>query len=166
MEFNEVYSNYKDFVYGVVNKILRYNNEEIKDLCQEIWILIFRKLHQFDESKGIIEGWLYRIASNHVFRYFKKQDSQIKTYLVEDFTFNISCSPDVFRTEKEFLEYQKIEVVKNAVSKLQKGQKEIFNLYYFEGLKHDEIAEIKELSPNTSKTQLIRARARIQELIK
>lgn len=165
MEFNEVYINYKDFVYGVVRKILKREKEEIKDLCQDIWILIFRKLHQFDESKGIIEGWLYRIASNHVFKYFKKQDLQVETYLVEDFIFNISCSPEVFKTEKEFIEYQKIEFVKNAVSKLRKGQKEIFNLYYFEGLKHEEIAEIKGLSPSTSKSQLMRAKARIKELI-
>ena len=165
MEFNEVYINYKDFVYGVVRKILKREKEEIKDLCQEIWILIFRKLHQFDESKGIIEGWLYRIASNHVFKYFKKQDLQVETCLVEDFIFNISCSPEVFKTEKEIIEYQKIEVVKNAVSKLRKGQKEIFNLYYFEGLKHEEIAEIKGLSPSTSKSQLMRAKERIKELI-
>ncbi len=165
MEFNEVYSNYKDFVYSVVRKILKREKEEIKDLCQEIWILIFRKLHQFDESKGIIEGWLYRIASNHVFKYFKKQDLQVKTCLVEDFIFNISCSPEVFKTEKEKIEEQKIEVVKIASSKLGKGQKEIFNLYYFEGLKHEEIAEIKGLSPSTSKSQLMRAKERIKELI-
>ena len=59
MEFNEVYSNYKDFVYGVVRKILKREKEEIKDLCQEIWILIFRKLHQFA----------------HVFRFIRSQNT-------------------------------------------------------------------------------------------
>ena len=170
MEFNEVYSNYKDFVYNVVCKILRYDTEEIEDICQDVWIRIFRKLHQFDESKGIIEGWLYRITSNQVYVFFKKNKDCKEVNRLESNYFhflssNIVNYSEAFKKEKEIIEYEKIEVVKNAVSKLRKGQKEIFNLYYFEGLKHDEIAEIKGFSPNTSKTQLMRAKLKIKELI-
>ena len=62
LEFNEVYKDYKEYVYNVVNNKLRYNSEEIQDICQDVWIRIFRKLHQFDESKGVLQGWIYRIT--------------------------------------------------------------------------------------------------------
>ncbi len=171
MEFNEVYSNYKDFVYNVVCKILRYDTEEIEDICQDVWIRIFRKLDQFDESKGVIEGWLYRITSNQVFKYFKKNKDCKEVNRLESDFFDLLSSDrinysEAFKGEKERLEKQKIELIKKESSKLGKGQKEIFNLYYFEGLKHEEIAEIKGLSCNTSKSQLMRAKARIKELIK
>ena len=163
--FEEVYQEHKEFIYNIVRKILKREKEDIKDLCQDIWILIFKKLHQFDESKGAIEGWLYRIASNHVFKYFKKQNTELDLFLVGEFTHNISCFPDVFKAEKEKEEKEKIELIKNKSSQLKKGQKEVFELYYFRGLKHDEIAEMKGLSANTSKSQLMRAKARIKKMI-
>jgi RNA polymerase sigma-70 factor (ECF subfamily) len=163
--FEEVYKSHKEFVYNIVRKILKREKDDIKDLCQEIWILIFKKLDQFDKSKGAIEGWLYRIASNHVFKYFKKEQLSKNIISINNFDYNFYCSPEAFKNEKEKEQKEKIELIKKKSSELKKGQKEIFRLYYFQGLKHDEIAEIKGLSPNTSKSQLMRAKAKIKQLI-
>ena len=166
MEFNEVYNTHKELVYNIVRKILKRELEVINDLCQDIWILIFRKLDQYDEKKGIIEGWIYRIASNHVFKYFKKQELEKNTISINNFDYNFSYSPDAFKDEKEKEQKQKIELIKRKSSKLKRSSKEIFNLYYFDGMIHEEIAEIKGLSWNTSKSQLMRAKLKIKELIK
>jgi len=166
MEFNEVYNTHKELVYNIVRKILKRELEIINDLCQDIWILIFKKLHQYDENKGIIEGWIYRIASNQVFKYFKKQELEKNTISINNFDYNFPCSPEVFKDEKEKEQRQKIELIKRKSSKLKRSSKDVFQLYYFEGMIHEEIAEIKGLSWNTSKSQLMRAKARIKELIK
>ena len=166
MEFNEVYNEHKGLVYNIVRKILKRELEIINDLCQDIWILIFKKLDQYDEKKGVIEGWIYRIASNHVFKYFKKQELEKKTISINNFDYNFSHSSDAFKDEKEKEQKQKIELIKRKSSKLKRSSKEIFNLYYFDGMIHEEIAEIKGLSWNTSKSQLMRAKLKIKELIK
>lgn len=46
------------------------------------------------------------------------------------------------------------------------GYRTIFNLYVLEGFKHREIAEILDISINTSKSQLILAKKRLLELYK
>ena len=166
MEFNEVYNTHKELVYNIVRKILKRELEIINDLCQDIWILIFKKLDQYDENKGVIEGWIYIIASNQVFKYFKKQELEKNTISINNFDYNFSCSPEVFKDEKEMIKKQKIELIKRKSSKLKRSSKDVFQLYYFEGMIHEEIAEFKGLSVSTSKSQLMRAKARIKELIK
>ena len=48
------------------------------------------------------------------------------------------------------------------VEELPAGYKTIFNLYAIEGYSHKEIAEMLDISINTSKSQLSRARALLQ----
>ena len=45
------------------------------------------------------------------------------------------------------------------------GYRTVFNLYVLDGLKHREIAEALGISINTSKSQLILAKKRMQELL-
>ena len=56
-----------------------------------------------------------------------------------------------------------IEIVNE---KLKPSQKRIFNLYYFEGLIHQEIADLLSINVGTSKSQLFRAKERIEEVYK
>jgi RNA polymerase sigma-70 factor (ECF subfamily) len=49
------------------------------------------------------------------------------------------------------------------IQELPTGYKTVFNLYAVEGYKHKEIAKILEISENTSKSQLIRARLMLQK---
>jgi RNA polymerase sigma-70 factor (ECF subfamily) len=169
MEFNEVYKDYKEYVYNVVNKKLRYNSEEIEDICQDVWIRIYRKLHQFDESKGVLQGWIYRITSNQVYFFFnKKKDCKEVNCLNTDY-FDLLSSDvinysEAFKGEKELIQKQKIELIKRKSSELATSAKEIFRLYHFEGLKHEEIAEVKGISISTSKSQLSYARKKMSKL--
>ena len=82
--------------------------------------MIFKKLDQYDENKGVIEGWIYRIASNQVFKYFKKQELEKNTIAINNFDYNFPCSPEVFKNEKEMIKKQKIELIKRKSSKLKK----------------------------------------------
>jgi RNA polymerase sigma-70 factor (ECF subfamily) len=54
----------------------------------------------------------------------------------------------------------------NLLDKLPDGYRTVFNLYVIEGYKHREIAEELGISINTSKSQLILAKRRMQELLK
>ena len=51
------------------------------------------------------------------------------------------------------------------LEKLPTGYRTIFNMYVVEGYKHREIAEILNISINTSKSQLILAKKRLRALL-
>ena len=52
-----------------------------------------------------------------------------------------------------------------ALQQLPAGYKQIFNLYVFEKYKHREIAEMLNISVNTSKSQLSKARTYLQKIL-
>jgi RNA polymerase sigma-70 factor (ECF subfamily) len=56
--------------------------------------------------------------------------------------------------------------LQNLIDQLPEGYKMVFVLYAIEGYKHDEIAEMLNISEGTSKSQLSRARRLLQEQLK
>ena len=56
-------------------------------------------------------------------------------------------------------------MVIKALQQLPDGYRTVFNLYSVEGYSHKEIAEILEISENTSKSQLSKARKYLRLLL-
>jgi RNA polymerase sigma-70 factor (ECF subfamily) len=63
-EFEAIYNEYKDLVY---NLALHYVQQAAdgQDLTQDIFIKIFRKLHQYDPATASLKTWICRITINH-----------------------------------------------------------------------------------------------------
>ena len=59
-------------------------------------------------------------------------------------------------SEKELLE---------AIQRLPAGFRTVFNLYAIEGYNHNEIAEMLQIQPGTSKSQYARARVSLQKML-
>ncbi len=55
-----------------------------------------------------------------------------------------------------------LQEIENLISSLPTGYRTIFNLYAIEGYSHAEIAQLLDISVGTSKSQLSRARALLQ----
>jgi RNA polymerase sigma-70 factor (ECF subfamily) len=58
-----------------------------------------------------------------------------------------------------------VDKVKKAMEKLPKGSRMIFSLYLLEGYDHQEISQILEISESNSKTQYMRAKLRLKEIL-
>ena len=57
------------------------------------------------------------------------------------------------------------EELLTLISKLPDGYKMVFNLYVIEGFSHKEIAEMLNIGESTSRSQLVKARKILKELI-
>lgn len=57
------------------------------------------------------------------------------------------------------------EYLEKAIAALPDGYRSIFTLYEIEGFKHREIANLLEISENTSKTQLFKAKKMLREML-
>jgi RNA polymerase sigma-70 factor (ECF subfamily) len=55
--------------------------------------------------------------------------------------------------------------VNRAVDRLPEGYRIVFSLYLLEGYDHKEIAEILGISESTSKSQFLRAKKKIKEIL-
>ncbi|MFN5889071.1 MAG: RNA polymerase sigma factor [Bacteroidota bacterium] len=134
-------------VYAVC---LRYmnNEDDAKDMLQECLIKVFQKGGEF-RFEGSLEGWIRRISVNTCLDHIKKRR----------LTFTDDIANLEIPVEKEWgynsLEYN--DLLK-LLYQLPVGYRLVFNLYAMEGFTHAEIADMLQISENTSKSQLFKAR--------
>ena len=108
---------------------------------------------------GSFEGWLRKLtittALNHI--------SAKKLLLIEDIGEYKSKNENP--TYENVIDKMSADEILEKIQKLPPGYRIVFNLYAIEGYKHKEIAELLNISENTSKTQYSKARKALIELI-
>ncbi len=132
---------------------LRYAHckPDADDMLQEGLISIFRDLKQFDVRKGSFGAWSNRVLVNAILQYLRKWK---KLKLNDDFQ---EMSQILIEDEDVFSTMSAKELTL-LIQQLPTGYRIVFNLYVIEGYKHREIAELLNISENTSKTQLLKAK--------
>ena len=155
------YQLYKLYSKAMFNICVRMLNsiEEAEDLLQESFTDAFMKLNSF-RYESSFGAWLKRIVINKCINAInkKKVDLVFPDQPVE---------PD---TRDEEVDYIGIDMdvkrIHHAVGKLPDGYRVIFSLYALEGYDHGEISQIMNISESTSKSQYLRAKQKIKELLK
>jgi RNA polymerase sigma factor (sigma-70 family) len=130
------------------------NKMEAEDVMIDGFMKIFDKINQFN-FQGSFEGWMRKLMVNEALMYVRS--SKIIEVDLEFVTEDVDY--EAVKTNLEAEELMKI------IEALPTGYRTIFNLYAIEGYNHGEIAEILSISEGTSKSQLSRARAILQEQV-
>ncbi|RYY99143.1 MAG: sigma-70 family RNA polymerase sigma factor [Chitinophagaceae bacterium] len=151
----ELYERFSGKMYGVC---LRYASasEEAEDILQEGFVKVFNKIGSF-RREGSFEGWIRRIIVNTAIEHFRR-----KTYL-----------QPITEKEEQTVEGSYLSVLDSLAEKdiiglvqqLSPGYRTVFNMYVVEGYTHKQISELLGISEGTSKSQLSRAKAILQELV-
>ena len=102
-------------------------------------------------------AWLKRIVINRSLDYLKK-----KRVKLEEISEKTAQIPDYQMELKEV----NMEAVKNAIQQLPDGYRVVLSLYLIEGYDHEEISEILGISNSNSRTQYLRAKNKLRELLK
>jgi RNA polymerase sigma-70 factor (ECF subfamily) len=154
----QLYKLYSKAMFNICFRMLN-NKEEAEDLLQESFTDAFMKLNSF-RYESSFGAWLKRIVINKCINAINKK----KIDLV--FPDN-PIEPDAGDEE---VDYSGIDMdvrrIHHAVEKLPDGYRVIFSLYALEGYDHGEISQIMNISESTSKSQYLRAKQKIKELLK
>lgn len=135
------------------------HRENAEDILQESFAEAFKNLSKFryESTFGV---WLKRIVINRCINYLKKK--RVKLIFRDDLIDYEDKDEEIDYSEIHF----QVERIKEAIQKLPEGYRIILSLYLFEGYDHTEISEILDISESTSKTQYLRAKLRIRDLLK
>jgi len=156
----QIYKLYSKAMYNVCYRIVN-SHEEAEDMLQESFCDAFQKLPSF-RFESTFGAWIKRITVNNCINAIKKRKADITfTDTYENFKEEHSNSDKTNEDEVKL----SVEKVRNAMHKLSEGSRIIFSLYMLEGYDHTEIAEILKVSESTSKSQLMRAKKKIKEII-
>lgn len=160
--FNALYNKYAVKMLGVC---YRYTKSKVdaEDVLQDGFIKVFHKINSF-ENRGSFEGWLRRIMVNTAINHYKAK----KKYQTQEIDLNSKNLLEVDDGEEEKIEMDTIIPQADLMKMLQdlpEGYRFVFNMYVIEGLKHHEIADELNISVNTSKSQLFKARRWLRQKI-
>lgn len=159
MSYKELYQRYSRAMFNTCLRILN-NTAEAEDVLQESFMEAFRNLQSF-QFRTSFGGWIKQICVNRSINQLRKR--KIDWVDVEQVSGYDRAEEQPFDEEEIAF---KVESVKKAIMKLPDGYRTVLNLYLLEGYDHEEIAEILNVAESTTRTQYIRAKQKLLQLLK
>lgn len=152
----QFYELFKKLVFGVV---MRYAKDvpEAEDIMQDAFVKLYRDLYQYQPTSAL-GAWVRRVAVNTALMHVRKKRMLFSDVELHNLTEYRQSNDDVFST------IGAREIMK-MVQQLPDGYRIVFNLYVVEGYSHKEIAEQLNISVNTSKSQLSRAKKMLRSVL-
>jgi len=147
---------YRKFSAMMLSVCMRYaqNRDEAEDILQEAFIKIFHNIATF-RGEGSFEGWMKRIMINHALNHYRKNKKMPFHKDIDEIN-----EQEILNKEDISGHHEPVsaEILLSLIKLLPQGYRMVFNLYVFEEYTHKEIAKELNISENTSKTQLLKAR--------
>lgn len=152
----DLYKLYAKSMYNIALRILNYE-EEAEDVLQEAFLDAFTRIADF-RQESTFGLWLKQIVINKSINYLRKRKMDFVS--VEEVMELAEESNET--DDAEF----NIEHIKKAIALLPDGYRVVLSLYLLEGYDHEEIAHILKISENTSRTQYMRAKNKLKDILK
>ena len=153
--FSYLYDNYSGALYGIIHQIIP-DTEMASDTLQDVFVNIWRKIDQYDASKGRLFTWMLNIARNASIdkvRSRSYQDGRKNQPLTENVDIS-TTSPNVADTG-----------LRKVLTKLKEEHRQLIDLSYFQGFTHEEISKMLSIPLGTVKTRIRSALMQLRTMI-
>lgn len=150
-----LYKLYEKAMYSAALRILNHEGEA-EDVLQEAFLEAFTRIGDFrgDTTFGL---WLKQIIIHKSINSLRKRKAEIVSLD------GVDVAEEVLSDERA-MEW-KVEGIKAAMKELPDGYRVVLTLYLFEGYDHEEISHILKISEATSRTQLMRAKLKLKNML-
>lgn len=159
--YTQLMNYYNDSLYFMMLKMTN-STTDADDLTIEAFGKAFKNLHQYTPEYAF-STWLFKIASNNCIDFIRKKKNI--TISLNDVQYNDEGGELTMEIksldrdpEEEFIRDQKLEILRDVVSKLKPHYRTLVEMRYFDEFSYEEIATELELPLGTVKAKLFRAR--------
>lgn len=152
-----LYDTYADVMLGVCCRYIR-SRADAEDVLQEAFVRVFTRLGQY-RGTGELGGWIRRIVVHTALNFLKRPSRHHE---------QLSFADEGTEPLSDFDPVPNLEAKELAemIRSLPAGFRAVFNLYAIEGYSHAEIAQLMNIRETTSRSQYLRARAALAEMIR
>lgn len=157
----ELYNLYSRAMFNICVRMMN-SVEEAEDMLQEAFSDAFIKLDSF-RYESAFGAWLKRIVINRCINEIQRRKASLEFF--DDMQPFEDTGEDAWTHEREYQNQLTVKNVKQAMEQLPKGSRMIFSLYLLEGYDHVEISEILGISESNSKSQYMRARLKVKDIL-
>ena len=148
----KLYDTHAPKMLGVCRRYLNDVMQAEEAMCNG-FLKVFKNLDRF-RDEGSFEGWVRRIMVNESISYLRKEQKITFT------DYEQQADDTNYNPVDSELDAEEIQLL---IDQLPEGYRAVFVMYAVEGYKHQEIAKMLDISENTSKSQLFKARKLLQQ---
>ena len=155
----ELYKLYSKAMLNVAFRIVG-NIAEAEDVLQEAFLDAFNRVKDF-RQETTFGLWLKQIVVHRSINLLRKRKMDFVDLEGEQLD-NIADE----EVEDDEDTIYRVALVKEAMKELPEGYRVVLSLYLLEGYDHEEIGQVLNISENTSRTQFLRAKRKLTEILK
>ena len=133
------------------------NEAVADDLLHDAFLLIFSKIGELKDT-SCTEAWMKTVTRRVALLYLRKQHQQVP----------LSASPELtaFAVENNAEPSLVLQDILAAVDDLPEGYRRLFRMSVFEGMSHQEIANLLHIEPHSSSSQLFHAKVLLRRWLR
>lgn len=163
-DFSQIYREYHPKILNYTTRLTSHS--EAEDITQEIFVKISRSLKDF-KGKSKLSTWVYRIATNAALDYLrtvpmKRIANDLSDQEVDRNVWTSYKKPPI---DQQLIRKEMSQCVLEHIDKLSSEYKTVILLRELEGFSNKEIAEILQISLETVKIRIHRARAQLKKIL-
>jgi len=161
--FEYLYRSHSGHVYSVCLRMLR-NPVDAEDMTQQVFLQLFRKIGTF-RGDSEFSTWLHRVTVNAVLMHLRrKKATEMIVQSLDEPDPDRDAPRELGPGDTSILGALDRLNLKRAIRRLPSGYKRFFLLHVI-GFKHREIARLLRCTVGCSKSQVHKARKRLQRLL-
>jgi RNA polymerase sigma-70 factor, ECF subfamily len=168
--FEHLIAQHGAMLYRVALRLMG-QREEAEDVLQETLLKVHQHIHTFD-GRAALTTWLYRIVVNTSLLRLRSKSRPHEALLdtvgpryTEDGDHADEVADWALPPEQVLLRQEALSVLQQGIERLPELYRAVYVLAEVEGLPHQEIASILDLTVGAVKTRLHRARLFLRELL-
>lgn len=163
--FGHIVLRYEDKLLRYIRRLGIHNEEDQKDVLQNIFIKVFRNLQGFDRSLAF-SSWIYRIAHNEAISHYRKRNVRPEGHLVgESEDILALLSGGEVDAEQKFDARVNADLVNQALRELPQKYRDPLILRFFEHKEYEEISDILQIPSGTVGTLIHRGKHELKKLL-
>ncbi|MCK9446856.1 RNA polymerase sigma factor [bacterium] len=155
------------------DKVLNYtfrrvlNAEYAKDITSNTFLKVLKNLDQFEWRNGpfSFNGWIFKIATNEVNQYFRKQNRYKLTIDDPDFKELGDDNKVAEEIEKKIDNDKYLLILNKAIKQLKPIYQDILHLKYFEDMSYEEISQVLNKNESTIRVYSKRAKEELKLIL-
>lgn len=132
------------------------NEEDALDIMHDGFIKVFKNMHRYQAGTSL-NSWIKRIMVNTAIDYYRK----MKRRRTED----IDTAHNISSQDVDVVSEMSATEILNSLQQLTPAYRSVFNLYVIEGFSHKEVADKLGISESTSRSNLVKARSKLREIL-
>ena len=168
LNITEIYDTYEKKIYNYILRMVK-NEQAAEDLTQEVFIKVYQKLASY-RGDAAFSTWIYRIATNTYLDHFRSAGHKRTTVTdqLEEDDFS-AAKPDeadkVLSIEESLIKTTMNSCIRGYLNNLSEDYRSVIMLHDLQGLKNREISDVLEVSLDTVKIRLHRARKKFRSVL-